>query len=587
MSDTWRFPPPLLLLLLLGALCGADTRCAPTSFYRNCWIRRFPGIFIDVDESARRGAQLLRGYEENSALQCSRSCCLSRNFSCNLAVFHYDTVQETVNCFHLHCPTMESCILKHRGNVILYNITAGADPDLLVFGKYFSNTRAWPQLSSRLNSSDGHVSDKRHFNRLPVAPVLPRTPSSSPRPGNKFTVSSTSVTHAPPPVSAVGSAGTSPTPRSVPVIPRNTKPPPPSQSTSTHIPHTVFSLSITVRTTKTSPTDGTSTFTTPTTSPTDGTSTFTTPTTSPTDGTSTFTTPTTSPTDGTSTFTTPTTSPTDGTSTFTTPTFTTPTTSPTDSTSTFTTPTTSPTDGTSTFTTSAASPKAASSTLTTAKTSSHEGSPSYTIPSTSSTARSSTKSVASRPIIARSVSQVGTQISVADISLPIKDKFASPTIPDLHISSSSTSSTQTTGDTSIATPRTTTSAPSSPKPSFQLSTGVPLDPHSHSLPMGPANIDSGKQHPNDTKGYANRNHSAAEAEGGVAKPDPEAAAWFVAARALLVPVVVGSAVLLSCCCGVLLAVSWRDKRKRRYGASWGKEKGSTRLVKYVIVRESR
>ncbi|MFT7812673.1 MANSC domain-containing protein 4-like [Arapaima gigas] len=213
MSDTWRFPPPLLLLLLLGALCGADTRCAPTSFYRNCWIRRFPGIFIDVDESARRGAQLLRGYEENSALQCSRSCCLSRNFSCNLAVFHYDTVQETVNCFHLHCPTMESCILKHRGNVILYNITAGADPDLLVFGKYFSNTRAWPQLSSRLNSSDGHVSDKRHFNRLPVAPVLPRTPSSSPRPGNKFTVSSTSVTHAPPPVSAVGSAGTSPTPR--------------------------------------------------------------------------------------------------------------------------------------------------------------------------------------------------------------------------------------------------------------------------------------------------------------------------------------------------------------------------------------
>lgn len=45
--------------------------------------------------------------------------------SCNLAIFHYDTTQEILNCFHLHCPTLGSCILSHRDNVVLYNITKG------------------------------------------------------------------------------------------------------------------------------------------------------------------------------------------------------------------------------------------------------------------------------------------------------------------------------------------------------------------------------------------------------------------------------------------------------------------------------
>lgn len=151
MNATWGF------LTVLGLLCRTEARCSPTSYYKNCWIRRFPGIFIDVEESERRGAQLLKHYQEESALKCSRTCCLTRNcelfcwvffyitiqnnhkqqikstfainftfslaVSCSLAIFHYDTSQDNVNCFHLHCPTLESCVLSHRVNVVLYNIT--------------------------------------------------------------------------------------------------------------------------------------------------------------------------------------------------------------------------------------------------------------------------------------------------------------------------------------------------------------------------------------------------------------------------------------------------------------------------------
>ncbi|XP_056273784.1 MANSC domain-containing protein 4-like [Pseudoliparis swirei] len=162
------------LLTVLSLVCHTESRCSPTSYYKNCWIRRFPGIFIDVGESQRRGAQLLKSYREETALTCSRTCCLTRNFSCNLAIFHYDTTQE--NCFHLHCPTLESCILSHRGNAVLYNVTKGVDPDLLVFGKYFtSNVRVLPLHYSRGNASEPLASDKRQFIHPPPLP-----PTSAP-----------------------------------------------------------------------------------------------------------------------------------------------------------------------------------------------------------------------------------------------------------------------------------------------------------------------------------------------------------------------------------------------------------------------
>ncbi|KAJ4938264.1 hypothetical protein JOQ06_002889 [Pogonophryne albipinna] len=171
MNVTWG------LLTVLSLACHTESRCSPTSYYKNCWIRRFPGIFINIEESQRRGAQLLKSYQEETALKCSRTCCLTRNFSCNLAIFHYDTTQENVNCFHLHCPTLESCILSHRGNVVLYNITKGADPDLLVFGKYFTtNVRVLPHHYSRGNASELLPPDKRQFIHPPPPPVQPLTP---------------------------------------------------------------------------------------------------------------------------------------------------------------------------------------------------------------------------------------------------------------------------------------------------------------------------------------------------------------------------------------------------------------------------
>ncbi|XP_060770542.1 mucin-5AC-like isoform X2 [Neoarius graeffei] len=148
MIVTWRF------LSILSLFSYTASECSSTSYYRNCWIRRFPGLHVDAEESQRRGAQLLQLYRGESAQNCSRACCL------------------TSNCM---------------------------DPDLLIFGKFFSsNVQVLPELVS-LNTSDLSGTDKRQFNRPYMEPsssdhptILPTSPkASTSAPTSSFPISTT------------------------------------------------------------------------------------------------------------------------------------------------------------------------------------------------------------------------------------------------------------------------------------------------------------------------------------------------------------------------------------------------------------
>ncbi|NWX89611.1 MANS4 protein, partial [Nothoprocta pentlandii] len=170
------------VLLVLGWAVETNSLCSPTAFYKNCWIRRFPGLLIDLQESQRRGARVLKIYSEVSSQQCSRTCCLLKNVSCNLAVFYHGAPRENVNCLHVSCPALESCILKARINTILYNITAGIDPDLLIFEKLTPkepNTRSSLNKSERQNSTKIPEPERCQENNVTSSYLLPRNPSST------------------------------------------------------------------------------------------------------------------------------------------------------------------------------------------------------------------------------------------------------------------------------------------------------------------------------------------------------------------------------------------------------------------------
>ncbi|NWH65890.1 MANS4 protein, partial [Geococcyx californianus] len=171
------------VLLVLGLALESDSLCSPTTFYKDCWIRRFPGLLIDLQESQKRGAQVLKMYAEDSPQQCSRTCCLLRNVSCNLAVFYHGVIHENMNCLHVSCPASESCILKSRINVILYNITTGIDPDLLIFEKLTSkepNPHSSPSKYERQNSTKTTKWDRCQHHNATSSSLLLQALSSTP-----------------------------------------------------------------------------------------------------------------------------------------------------------------------------------------------------------------------------------------------------------------------------------------------------------------------------------------------------------------------------------------------------------------------
>lgn len=140
---------------------------------------------------------------------------------------------------------------------------------------------------------------------------------------------------------------------------------------------------------------------------------------------------------------------------------------------------------------------------------------------------------------------------------------------------------------------TTTTQPSTSTSTNQYTTTFSqsaTSPPTSTALMG--NIESSKQYPNDTKGSLGRNHTAgSEGDQGAGGEDTLGGlgpGWHVAAHTLLVAVAICITVLLSCCCSILLVVSWRGQRKRmgRYRTSWRGKRGSMRLIKYVLVRES-
>lgn len=84
------------LMWIVGLICYSDCSCSQTSFYKSCWIRRYPGVYVDVEECQRRGAHILNIYHEDTASKCSRSCCTTSNCEFNTTTVFKDDTNTTV-----------------------------------------------------------------------------------------------------------------------------------------------------------------------------------------------------------------------------------------------------------------------------------------------------------------------------------------------------------------------------------------------------------------------------------------------------------------------------------------------------------
>ncbi|XP_017556576.2 mucin-5AC [Pygocentrus nattereri] len=652
-----------IALWLFSWLKQADPVCSPTSYYRNCWIRRFPGLYIAVEESERRGAALLQLYQEESALQCSRACCLAANFSCNLAVYHYNTTQDSANCFHLHCPTLESCILRQRGNVILYNVTKGVDPDLLVFGKHFtSNYQVLPNhASSRVNISEPFASDKRQFNRphmVPSSSTHPATPATSTStstisPTSEVPVSTTPVsidyTHNIPPVPSIRrSTLRSPTSPSNPVNQAtqgidNHSPNPTTTTTSTKWastapqstlqPSSVFYTSQKSVTLPSQPPTTATTVSPFSNHPTPGSTnepmtTTRASTTAPPSSQNTVTSTTefaTSQTtmasaksqtawvSTTASTATQTTWASTTASTATQTTWTSTTASTATQTTWASTTASTATQNTWASTTASITSHASSTTfitLTSSNSKALNSKPTTTIPlistqqnttdktsvhSTLAPVQLSSTNAASAltPLTTLKSTTVQPQMASSHTTIywpylqPTNTTYSNPAVAggntqspptDGQLDTSTNITTSSNGiehSTTSSGPTTSTTPSSSPAASVTTS----LTP--------PTSMEDSQPYPNDTKGYISRNITTGDNSwpGGDGGSTP---VWHLAANTVLVALATCATIAFGCCCSVLMAVSWRGRRRRkgRYRTTLRGKSGSMRLIKYVIVRES-
>ncbi|KAM5170827.1 MANSC domain-containing protein 4 [Mantella aurantiaca] len=182
------------LLDFLPFLCMSSALCPHTTFYHDCWIRRFPGLFLSFSVSEQRGARVLQTHPEPSAHLCSRKCCDQE--SCNVAIFYTELGAGTINCHLVHCPHPESCLVQLHERSILFTVTAGVDPDLLVFEKSghvdfnLRSSMKWNRVnlsrtqgSSSPTSPGVHPTEEHHTNQALSSPhILPPHSPAKPSP---------------------------------------------------------------------------------------------------------------------------------------------------------------------------------------------------------------------------------------------------------------------------------------------------------------------------------------------------------------------------------------------------------------------
>lgn len=168
---------------------------------------------------------------------------------------------------------------------------------------------------------------------------------------------------------------------------------------------------------------------------------------------------------------------------------------------------------------------------------------------------------------------------------PSSTTLSSPT-PDSPHALSSTWPGQGNSETPPTFPPTTAQPSTSPPPDhtstfISTSTVPPGTIKDSQQPTAAPASSLGRNHT-----PASESEEAGQAGGGVVGLGP---GWTSAAYTLLLLVVVIITVLLSCCCSILLVVIWWGQRKRRMGrypTSLRGRRGSTRLIKYVLVREN-